>query len=83
MIAALSYEFIRFTGRHPNNAIVHYLAVPNLLLQRLTTRQPADEHIEVAIGALNHAMRLDGDEAPESAAAAAPQEARAIPSDRD
>lgn len=70
VIAAISYEFIRFTGRHPGHRLVHWLAVPNLWLQRLTTRQPDDEHIQVAIGALTHAMRLDGDEASEELASA-------------
>ena len=59
LIASLSYEFIRYAGLHPENWLVKWLVVPNLLLQKLTTRQPDDEQIEVAICALTFAVRLD------------------------
>ncbi len=62
VIAALSYEFIRFTGTKPNLTVVRWLGQPNLWLQRLTTKQPDDEMIEVAVAAMRHAMRLDAAE---------------------
>ena len=59
-IAAISYELIRFAGTHGDLAIVRWLSSPNLLLQRMTTRQPDDSMIEVAIEAMNYAQELDG-----------------------
>ena len=41
-------------------AVVRWLSSPNLLLQRMTTRQPDDSMIEVAIEAMNYAQELDG-----------------------
>lgn len=48
-IAALSYEFLRAGARFGGNAFVHAMFVPNLALQALTTKKPADDQIEVAI----------------------------------
>jgi len=59
LIASLSYEFIRYAGLNPDKKLVEWLVVPNLLLQKLTTRQPDDEQIEVAISALTYAVQLD------------------------
>ncbi|HBA96762.1 MAG TPA: DUF1385 domain-containing protein, partial [Lachnospiraceae bacterium] len=47
-IAGISYEFIRFAG-NTDNKIVAFLSKPGMLMQRLTTREPDDEMIEVAI----------------------------------
>ncbi len=58
-IAAISYELIRFAGTHSGYAPVRLLSAPNLLLQKMTTRQPDDEMIEVAIEAMNYAQELD------------------------
>ena len=49
VVAGVSYEIIRFAGRHNDNPWIHKLILPGLLLQKLTTREPADEMIEVAI----------------------------------
>jgi uncharacterized protein YqhQ len=56
VVAGLAYEYIRFTARHIGNPLVRVLVAPNLALQRLTTRQPDDSMLEVAIAAFN-AMR--------------------------
>ncbi len=48
VIAGLSYEIIRYAGKH-ENALSRILSAPGLLLQRLTTREPDDDMIEVAI----------------------------------
>ncbi len=63
IIAAVSYEIIRFSGRHQSWWIAKQVAVPGLLLQRLTTRQPDDGQIEVAIGAMESAMAADAGQA--------------------
>ncbi len=58
-IAAVSYEVIRFSGRHQTAIIGKALAAPGLWLQRLTTRQPDDGQIEVAIRAMESAIAAD------------------------
>lgn len=52
VIAGISYEIIRFTGRLQNRPWVHALSWPGLLLQYITTREPTDDQIEVAIAAM-------------------------------
>jgi uncharacterized protein YqhQ len=56
VVAGLAYEYIRFTARHLGNPLVRLLVVPNLALQRLTTREPDERMLEVAIAAFQ-AMR--------------------------
>jgi uncharacterized protein YqhQ len=56
LIASLSYEFIRFSSYYSDNPIVKFLIFPGLLLQKVTTRPPSDEQIEVAIRALKDAL---------------------------
>lgn len=53
VIVGVSYELLRFTGRHAQNPLIRALIAPNLALQRLTTREPDDSMVEVAITALN------------------------------
>lgn len=52
VVAGVSYEIIRFAGRHDDNPLVHRMIMPGLLLQKLTTREPDDEMIEVAIASV-------------------------------
>jgi uncharacterized protein YqhQ len=59
VIAALAYEVIYFSGRHTGNALVRVLMAPGRWLQRLTTREPDDGQLEVAISALKRAVELD------------------------
>ena len=59
VIAAVSYEIIRFSGLHQSWWIAKQVAVPGLLLQRLTTRRPDDSQIEVAISAMESAIAAD------------------------
>lgn len=58
-IAAISYEVIRFSGFHSGNPLVRLITAPSLVLQKLTTRQPDDDQIEVAVNAMNYALLLD------------------------
>jgi uncharacterized protein YqhQ len=60
VVAGVSYEFLRFTGRHFDHLWVRVLAQPGLWLQRLTTAEPTDDMIEVAIASLQRT--LDGAE---------------------
>lgn len=59
VIAAVAYEFIRASQTHGSNPVFNFLQAPNLWLQRLTTRDPEDAQIEVAIAALNTVLALE------------------------
>jgi uncharacterized protein YqhQ len=63
VIAALAYELIRLGGRFYGNPVARVLMWPNLALQRLTTRQPDDSQVEVALRALHEVMAAEGMEA--------------------
>jgi len=63
VIAALGYEVIYFGGRHASNRFVRIVLAPGLWLQALTTREPDDSQLEVAIVALKKVMELDEMEA--------------------
>ena len=58
-IAALGYEVIYFGASHANNIIVRAFTAPGLWLQSLTTRQPDDSQLEVALSALRKAVEVD------------------------
>ncbi len=53
ILAGLAYEYIRWTANHLNVAFVRWLIKPNLALQRLTTREPNPDMLEVSIAAFN------------------------------
>lgn len=54
-VTGISYEFIKYAGRH-DNLFVRICAAPGLWMQRLTTKEPDDSMIEVAISAFNASM---------------------------
>jgi uncharacterized protein YqhQ len=56
LIAGIAYEFIRFASANMDNPTVRAIVMPNLLLQRLTTREPDLEMLEVAITALERVL---------------------------
>jgi uncharacterized protein YqhQ len=62
-IAAVSYEIIKFGANHITNGIVRFVLSPGLALQAMTTRQPDDRQIEVAISALQRVLTLDSEPA--------------------
>ena len=59
LIAAVAYEVIRLSGRYEDNPLVRLISAPNLLLQKLTTRWPDDDQIEVAVAAMETALEAD------------------------
>ena len=61
VVAGISYEIIRFAGRHVDNKWVSWLNKPGMWLQRLTTREPDEKQIEVAIEALKSVLPKDKD----------------------
>ena len=63
IIAGISYEFIRYAGTHQGNIWIRLFNSPNILLQDLTTRQPDDGMMEVAITAIEYAIAMDEERA--------------------
>ncbi len=59
VIAALGYEATQFGARHMNNILVRAIMAPGLWLQSLTTREPDDSQIEVAVAALKEVLATD------------------------
>ncbi len=52
VVAGISYEAIRFTGKYSHSKLVQLLSWPGLMLQKITTREPSDDQMEVAIAAM-------------------------------
>src|SRR6266702_4741556 len=59
VIAGIAYELIRFAGRHSDNRILMTLLAPGMWLQRLTTREPSLDQLEVSIRALKEVLHLE------------------------
>ncbi|MBI4286460.1 MAG: DUF1385 domain-containing protein [Chloroflexi bacterium] len=59
VIAALGYEVTYFGARHVRNVLVRAMLAPGLLLQTLTTREPDDSQIEVAVTALKRVVETE------------------------
>jgi len=63
VVAGLSFEFLKLSFRMKNNPLMSILIQPGLLLQRLTTREPDDDQIEVAIRALEEVLKIEESDA--------------------
>jgi uncharacterized protein YqhQ len=63
-IAAVSYELLRFGARHRDSAVIRALFAPGIWVQKITTKQPTDDMIEVAIVSMEQAMTADGETLP-------------------
>lgn len=59
MIAGISYEFLKWSAKNESNALVKMIITPGLALQRLTTGEPDDAQLEVAIRSLNEALEVN------------------------
>jgi uncharacterized protein YqhQ len=59
MIAGISYEFLRWSAKNDTNPLVKLIITPGLALQRLTTGEPDDAQLEVAIRSLNEALEVN------------------------
>jgi uncharacterized protein YqhQ len=59
VVAGIAYEFIRFTSRHQDNAFIRLITRPNLALQRLTTREPDEDMLAVAIAAFEQVLAFE------------------------
>jgi hypothetical protein len=64
VIAAVGYEILRFGAKHRGNALIRALYLPGIWVQMITTKQPTDDQIEVAIVSMERALEADGEEIP-------------------
>jgi len=78
LIAGLAYELIRFAGKHRENRVLAALLAPGLWLQRLTTREPSLDQIEIAIAAFTRVYELEGEAEAEAESTAETVAARRI-----
>ena len=62
IVAGIAYELIRLAGAHKSSRLLGVMVAPGMWLQRITTRPPSDDQVEVAIKALEGALELDGAE---------------------
>lgn len=70
VVSGLSYELIRFSASRYQKGIFRLLVMPGLTLQRITTKEPSDDQLEIAIRALKESLELDGIKAREEQTAA-------------
>jgi uncharacterized protein YqhQ len=59
LIAGISYEFLKWSARHDSHPLVGMIIAPGLALQRLTTGEPDDAQLEVAIRSLDEALEMN------------------------
>jgi len=59
LIAGVSYEIIRAAGKKESGAVFRLMTLPGIWLQNLTTREPSDDQLEVAIYALKESLKLE------------------------
>ena len=64
LIAGISFEIIKFAGRHEDNRVVRVIMAPGLALQWMTTKQPDGAQVEVAIAALDRIIALEPQDRP-------------------
>lgn len=61
LIAGISYELLKISAKHSERIFFKIIAFPGLLMQRITTKEPDDQMLEVAIHSLNLALNLEED----------------------
>jgi uncharacterized protein YqhQ len=59
LVAGIAFEFIMWSARHQDSAIVQALVWPGLQLQKLTTREPSDDMVEVAMASLKKVLAME------------------------
>jgi len=59
LIAGISYEFLKWSAKNDGHPLVKMIITPGLALQRLTTREPDDRQLEVAIRSINEALEVN------------------------
>jgi len=56
LVAGVGYELLKLSGKTRHNKITKLLIAPGLCMQRITTQEPSDDQLEVAIVALQNAL---------------------------
>jgi uncharacterized protein YqhQ len=59
LVAGIAFEFIMWSARNQDNAIVRVLVWPGLQMQKLTTREPSDDMVEVAMASLKKVLSME------------------------
>lgn len=59
LIAGISYELLKFSAKHQKSRLVQALVAPGLFLQRLTTKEPDDAQLEVALNSLKESLKQE------------------------
>ncbi len=59
LVAGLSYEIIRYAAKKESSAVFKFMTIPGLWLQNITTQEPDDEQLEVAIHALKESLKFE------------------------
>lgn len=63
VLSGISYEYIHFLSKHLDSPLIKWMIKPNLALQKLTTREPTEEMVEVSISAFNLMRTLENEKA--------------------
>lgn len=63
-LAAVGYEVLRLGARFRSNPVVKAIMFPGILVQKITTKRPDDDMIEVAITSMQEALVADGNPIP-------------------
>jgi uncharacterized protein YqhQ len=71
LISGIAYEWLKFSAKHESTWWARILVAPGLAMQKLTTREPEDAMVEVAIAALKRVLQEDGLQPPEGQLVAA------------
>lgn len=59
IVAGVSYEILKWSAKHAEHSLVRIITFPGLLFQRLTTQEPTEDQLEVALSALRKALELE------------------------
>jgi len=62
VVAGVSYEILQFSGKHADNPVLKPFLFPGLMLQKITTREPSEDQLEVALAAIKRVVGREEDE---------------------
>jgi uncharacterized protein YqhQ len=82
VIAAVGYEILKWGARHRGNRLVRAIMYPGILVQKITTKQPTDDMIEVAIVSMEQALEADGEALP-AGSATLPRDPMPLPGSKE
>jgi uncharacterized protein YqhQ len=60
-LSGIAYEINRYAAKHPSQFWVQALVLPGRLMQKLTTRIPTDDQLEIALAAMRAALRRESE----------------------